>query len=171
MSVTIYPGGFFRSRDGYKYVCVEERKDAVCPFGAVRVDLLTSLIWVDVNGRNFEDTDTLSDLVEEVHFHEPVYVDPLAPVPLPEQDVWGRVGELINGFELHRFSSKTNVQDVKAAGMPASMRVKLDRTNVHKVWRCRSGRGSAWYYGWSKDEAIENLLSGGASPRRAKGRT
>lgn len=167
MSINIYPGGFFRSREGYKCICIHERRGGDYPFGTVRVDAHRVLIYVTFEGRAMKGADSLNDLVEEVNSTEPDYVDPLQPTVLPTKDIWEGVNELVSGFELHRFSSKTNVQDVRAEGMPQSMRVKLDRTNVHKVWRCRSGRGSDWYYGWSKEESIKNLLAKGASPHRA----
>lgn len=172
MSFSIFPGGFYRSREGYKCICIEEKKGEDYPFAIACVANTSLWFYVTSEGRVLHGADSLSDMVEEVHHYEPDYVDPTRPSTHPEkEDTWEHVEKLVNGFELHRFSSKTNVQDVKADGMPQSMRVKLDRTNVHKVWRCRSGRGCKWYYGWSKEEAIEQLLAKGASPRRAPART
>lgn len=168
--INVYAGGFYRARDGYKYICVHEL-DSATTFSKqlIQVSNLSS-VHVTKEGRATGDALCLYDMVSEVFSDDPLYVDPAAVVACPPSDMWERVEKLPSGFELHKFSANTSISDIKAADMPPAFRVKVDRNNVHKIWRCRAGRGCKWHYGWSKETAVESLLKE-VSPRRGPTRT
>lgn len=162
-------GSFYRSRNGYKYICyMETEANGQTTYFCMNV-LETSIHKYNFSGYRQPDEDVFGDpepvntdfhFVEEVRAEAALYIDPTKGVDAIDYEaLWDRVALLSSGIDIQRFSAKTAAKDIADKYMPASIRRSLDRNNIGKLWRARVNKHARWRYEWSIDKAVALAIS------------
>lgn len=171
-------GSFYRSKNGYKYVCYAEAEANGGAYFLCLNVLEGTTHRYNFNGHRQPRETELGDLeevnpdlhfVEEVRPEAAVYIDPSKGAEAVDYEaLWDRVELMSPGIDIQRFSAKTAAKDIADKHMPSAIRRSLSRDNIGKLWRARVNKHARWRYGWSIDHAVA-LAVGSTSEEENEG--